>query len=207
LIGLPSAKLLLNLFAVVRGEWSDKGMGIANWFSSSRLTGGTNPPLRVKLLNDPYCRLQSMEEVQLAAELGIYIDVNRAGVDDWLRLPGLSIHQARSLAALTQSGVLLHCVEDLAAALSFPVQRLRPLEPVLKFCYYDAESICTIQQANPNTASVEMLNQIPAVDLFLAREIVQNRQVYGAYRNLADLQKRLALPSQLTAELLHYLYF
>jgi DNA uptake protein ComE-like DNA-binding protein len=182
-------------------------MGISDWFSPGRLSAVAKAPLRVKLLNDPYYRLQSTEEVRVAAELGIYIDVNQAGVDDWLRLPGLSIHQARSLTALTQSGVQLHCLEDLAAAVGLPVQRLRPLEPVLKFCYYDAESICTIRQINPNTDSVETLSQIPAVDLFLARAIVQNRQTYGAYRNLADLQKRLSLPGQLTAELLHYLRF
>lgn len=182
-------------------------MGISDWFSPGRLSAVAKAPLREKLLNDPYYRLQSTEEVRVAAELGIYIDVNQAGVDDWLRLPGLSIHQARSLTALTQSGVQLHCLEDLAAALGLPVQRLRTLEPVLKFCYYDAESICTIRQINPNTASVETLSQIPAVDLFLARAIVQNRQTYGVYRNLADLQKRLSLPGQLTAELLHYLRF
>jgi DNA uptake protein ComE-like DNA-binding protein len=175
-------------------------MSISNWFSPKA-------PLRTRLLNDPYYRLQSIEEVQIAADLGIYIDVNQAGVDDWLRLPGLSIHQARSLTELTQSGVQLHCLEDLAAALGLPVQRLRSLAPVLKFCYYDAESVCTTRQINPNMASVETLSQVPAIDLFLARAIVQNRQVYGTYRNLADLQKRLSLPAQLTAELLHYLRF
>jgi DNA uptake protein ComE-like DNA-binding protein len=97
-------------------------MGISNWFSPGRLSAVSKAPLRVKLLNDPYYRLQSLEEVRVAAELGIYIDVNQAGVDDWLRLPGLSIHQARSLTALTQSGVQLHCLEDLAAALNLPVR-------------------------------------------------------------------------------------
>jgi len=28
-------------------------------------------------------------------------------------------------------------LEDIAAALNMPLQRLKPLEPVLKFCYYD----------------------------------------------------------------------
>jgi len=43
--------------------------------------------------------------------------------------------------------------------------------------------------------------------LFLARAIVQNRQAQGPYRNLADLQRRLLLPSSVTADLLHYLRF
>ena len=186
-------------------------MGISNWLSSAaRLGAGLKArlhPLRSRLLNDPYYRFQSVEEMQVAAELGISIDVNRASLDDWLRLPGISIHQARSLISLSQAGVQFHCLEDVAAALSLPVQRLKPLEPILNFCYYDTHSICTIQPINANTASTEMLIRIPMVDLFLARAIVQNRQSYGAYRSLADLQQRLTLPAQLTAELMHYLCF
>ena len=53
--------------------------------------------IRNKIANDPYYRFQSLQEIAIAAELGIKIDVNQATVDDWLRLPGLSIHQARSL--------------------------------------------------------------------------------------------------------------
>jgi DNA uptake protein ComE-like DNA-binding protein len=163
--------------------------------------------LRSQILNDPYYRFRSLDEVQLAVKLGVQIDVNQASVDDWLRLPGLSIHQARSLTTLVQSGVQFHCIEDIAAALSLPVQRLQPFAPILQFCYYDAESPCNIQPIDPNAASVEWLTRIPAIDLFLAEAIVQNRQRYGKYRNLADLQKRLGLSGQLTAEVMHYFRF
>ena len=157
-------------------------------------------------MTDPYYRFQNVAELELAASLGVKIDVNQAGVDDWLRLPGLSIHQARSLVELTQAGVQLHCIEDIAAALSLPVPRLKPLEPVLLFCYYDADSVETIKPVNPNTASVELLIRIPAVDMYLARAIVANRTM-GPYRNLIHFQRRLALSSQLVAELMHYLKF
>mgnify|MGYP005851645647 CR=1 FL=1 len=184
---------------------------MSGWLTSSQGMGnglrqGLNP-LRAKLLADPYYRFQSMEEVQLAAQLGVRIDVNQAIVDDWLRLPGVSIHQARSLVALRQSGVQLHSLEDLAAALGQSPDRVKPLEPILLFCYYDADSVCTIQRVNPNTASVEMLVRVPAIDLYLARAIVQQRQTQGKYRNLADLQQRLSLSAKLTADLLHYLLF
>ncbi len=39
--------------------------------------------LRVKLLNDPYYRLQSGEEVQIAAELGLGIDANQEQNHDY----------------------------------------------------------------------------------------------------------------------------
>ena len=161
---------------------------------------------QTKMLSDPYYRFQSVAELELAASLGVKIDVNQADVDDWLRLPGLSIHQARSLVELTQSGVQLHCLEDIAAVLGLTVMRLKPLEPVLLFCFYDDESVCMIKPVNPNTATVEMLLRIPGVDMYLARAIVANRSV-SPYRNLIHLQRRLSLSSQLVEALMHYLKF
>jgi DNA uptake protein ComE-like DNA-binding protein len=177
-------------------------MPLRNWLANV----AQSQLARSKLLSDPYYRFQTLEEVQLAASLGIQIDVNQAGVDDWLRLPGLSIHQARSLVELTQSGVHLHALEDIAAALGQPVQRLAPWKPVLLFCYYDEESLHTIRPINVNTASVEALLQIPGVDTYLARAIVQNRSPHP-YRNLTHLQRKLSLPTESTAKLLHYLMF
>lgn len=163
--------------------------------------------IRARLISDPYYRLQSAQEIKIAAELGIKIDVNQASVDDWLRLPGISIHQARTLAQLSSNGVQFCCIEDLAAALGLSVQRIIVWQLILSFCYYDAESGLAPQTLNPNTASVEQLSQIPAVDLFLARAILQNRLNCGNYRNLADFQCRLGLDPQLVSELMYYLRF
>ncbi len=163
--------------------------------------------LRGKLLSDPYYRLQSAEEVQIAAELGLGIDVNQATVDDWLRLPGLSIHQGRSLVELSRAGVVFYCIEDVAAALGLPVQRLAPLKPLLNFNYYDHLSLDQSQQINPNTASVESLSKIPFMDLPLAQTVVENRLAGGPYRSLADFQQRLNLPGDAIAQLMYYLRF
>jgi DNA uptake protein ComE-like DNA-binding protein len=184
-------------------------MPFLNWLSSVTQAvpgNAATQSLRVRILQDPYYRLQSYEEVAIAASLGFRLDVNRAGVDDWLRLPGFSIHQARTLTELTQAGIHLHSLEDIAAAINLPVQRLQPLEPVLLFCYYDPDSLHQIQRMNPNTATVEMLVRIPGIDLYLARAIVQNRKM-GPYRNLIHLQRRLSLSAPLVEKLLHYLTF
>lgn len=122
--------------------------------------------IQSKILNDPYYRLRSLEEINTAAALGIQIDVNKASVDDWLRLPGLSIHQARSLVQLSQAGVQFYCIEDIAAALGVSLQHLQPLVPVIKFCYYDEST--TIAPVNPNTATIEQLIEIPSIELPLA---------------------------------------
>lgn len=161
--------------------------------------------LRAEIAHNPYYRLQSPKEVAIALELGLKIDVNRANIDDWLRLPGLSIHQARILVNLSQSGVVFCCVEDLAAALSCPVERLQALTPLLSFRYYDPET--TILKLNPNTATREALAQIPVLNPQLAEAFVQNRLAGGNYQNLADLQQRLALSGDVTAQLMYYLQF
>lgn len=163
--------------------------------------------LRAKLLKDPYYRMRSLEEVAIAAQVGVKIDVNQACVDDWLRLPGISIHQARSLVELLEIGVQFLCIEDLAAALSVPINRLKPLEPVLAFSYYDPESSIAPQRINPNTASLAQLAQIPLLEPSIAQKIVQNRQENGIYRNLADFQRRICLDSQSISQLMHYLRF
>ncbi len=164
--------------------------------------------LRSQLLNDPYCRLQSAEEIALAASLGIRIDANQATVDDWLRLPGLSIHQARSLVELSRSGVKFYCIEDIAAALSMPVQRLKCLEPILSFSYYDDDALDNITYLiNPNTATVESLLKVPFIDISFAQAVIENRQSAGPYRNLVDFQQRLNLSAEILAQLMYYLRF
>lgn len=170
-----------------------------NWFS--------NALLKSKIQNDPYYRFQSLAEIRIAADLGIQIDVNQASVDDWLRLPGLSIHQAKTLTQLSEFGVQFLCIEDVAAALGVSLQRMKPLEPVMKFCYYDPESLHQIQRVNLNTATANELMQIPEIRSVLARAIVRNRQNQGNYKNLVDLQQRLSLPSSMIGELMHYLRF
>lgn len=158
-------------------------------------------------LQDPYYRFQSAGELHLAAALGVRLDVNQASVDDWLRLPGLSIHQARLLVTLNQSGVQFHCMEDIAAALGLPVQRLQQLAPVLQFCYYDRNSLDAIEPVNLNTASLEQIIQRTNLDPALAEKIVRNRQQQGSYQSWLDLQQRLQLSGQVLAELLHYSRF
>lgn len=163
--------------------------------------------IKKRIANDPYYRFQSLTEVAIAVKLGVRIDVNQASVDDWLRLPGFSIHQARSLVDLVGMGVQLVCLEDVAAAISVPVQRLKPLEPILHFEYYDRLSPLSPQKVNPNTASLAEIAQIPIIESDLAEQILENRQQNGKYRNLADLQSRLKLNGKVTSQLMYYLQF
>ena len=160
-------------------------------------------PLRERLRQDPYYRFRSLAEVQAAVRLGVRIDVRHATVDDWLRLPGLSIHQARTLVSLTQRGVALMSLDDVAAALSLPRQRLLPLSPILEFCYYD-EDVASAQTLDINQAQGPQLMQIPGMTGGLAQQLLYYRR-FGPYRSWDDLQQRLRLTSAQIETLLHYL--
>ncbi len=157
------------------------------------------------MANDPYYRFGSLAELPIAAELGIQIDVNSATIDDWLRLPGLSIHQARALVDLQQAGLELYSIEDLAAALGMPVQRIQAWSLVLSFQYRSPELQPLL--CNPSIASLEELRQIPGVDADLAELMVIDRQNNGSYRDLGDFQRRLSISGVVLGKLMHYLKF
>ncbi len=163
--------------------------------------------IKNKIANDPYYRFQSLKEIAIAAELGIKIDVNQATVDDWLRLPGFSIHQGRSLVELVRVGVQLVCLEDIAAAIGVPVQRLQPYESVLTFAYYDRLSPLSLEKTHINTATVEELITIPQVTEALANDLIFHRQQQGKYRDIVELKSRLNLDSDLISTLMCYLQF
>jgi DNA uptake protein ComE-like DNA-binding protein len=167
----------------------------------------TQIKIRNKIANDPYYRFQSLTEIAIAVELGIKIDVNQAEIDDWLRLPCFSIHQARSLFELVKSGIQLLCLEDVAAAINVPLQRLQPYESLLTFAYYDRLSSLNVEKINLNTASVVEIAALPHLNPDLASQIHAEFQSNGRYRNLVDLQSRLNLAPELTSHLMYYLRF
>ncbi len=164
-------------------------------------------PLKKKLAKDQYYRFRSAEEVKLGIRLGVCIDANRATVDDWLRLPGISIHQARTLVELSRSGSPLTCWDDVAAATGISLQSLQAFGDVVQFYYYDPDSEVTPRQLHVNQASVRELALIPDIEPVMAERLVYHRQRFGPYKDWLDLKHRLQLPPQAITALLHYLRF
>jgi DNA uptake protein ComE-like DNA-binding protein len=161
--------------------------------------------LRSRILENPYYRFQTAFEIAVAADLGVKIDVNQAGIDDWLRLPGISIHQARQLVALSQAGVAFYSISDLVAALGIPIARLQWLAPILSFQYYDQAA--ALPAANVNRATITDLVQLPHISPALATEIITQRDRDGQFTNLVNFQQRLGLSGEIIGELMHYLNF
>lgn len=164
-------------------------------------------PLRRKLVENTYYRFRTADEVQLGGKLGVCIDANRATVDDWLRLPGISIHQARTLVELSRSGTPLTCWDDVAAITGISVQNLQAFGDVVKFYYYDPETEVMPRQLNVNRAKVEELIDIPIIGQTLAEQLVYGRQQFGPYKDWLDLKHRLRLSPQTVTALIHHLRF
>jgi DNA uptake protein ComE-like DNA-binding protein len=119
----------------------------------------------------------------------------------------VAVAGARLLTQLIDAGLQFYCIEDVAAALGVSIQRLKPIEPILQFCYYDLESVHHVERVSLNAATPEALIQLPGVGPVLARAIVRDRTSRGEFVNLVDLQERLSLPDAMTADLMHYLKF
>ena len=133
------------------------------------------------------------------------LDVNQASVEDWLQLPNLSIHQARKLTELTQRGVQLHDLEDLAAALNLPPAQLSAWAEQVQFCYYNGQEQAAVAlRLDPNQASPEQLERLPGVTPDLVQAWVRQRQ-QSPFQSLADLSQRLGLSGETTQVLMHYL--
>ena len=169
-----------------------------NWFQRQKL--------RTIIQENPYHRLYSPLDIAVAVELGIKIDVNRASVDEWLRLSTISIHQARNLVELSSMGVQFLCLEDIAAALNISCTQIQLFEPLLYFAYYEPTISNVPQRFNINQASVSDLESVYCIDNALACAIVENRHKQGLYKSLANLQNRLKIEGHLMSQLIHYLH-
>ncbi|MGF1513207.1 MAG: helix-hairpin-helix domain-containing protein [Elainellaceae cyanobacterium] len=159
----------------------------------------------LEIRQNPYCRLQTPEDMAIAVELGLFIDANRAAVDDWLRLPYLSIHQARQLVALRQAGVVFYSLEDLSVGLGVSVAVFEAWAALIQFRYYSADET-SLGGLNPNYAPLTALAKLPGVGEETARAIVAARDA-KPFRDLVDLQRRLGLSRETVNQLLQYLRF
>ena len=169
-------------------------MALSKWLSSARQISKklnfSRQAIITKIEQDPYYRFQSPAEIEVAGEIGVKIDVNLASVDDWLRIPGISITQAHNLVEMTNSGIHFLCLEDLAAALSVSVLRIQYWQPILYFAYYAPESWHAPTKIKLNDASVSQLITIPNLDSTMAEKIICDRQANGNYRNLVWIYRK-----------------
>ena len=140
----------------------------------------------------------------IAAQLGLGVDVNQATEDDWLRLPGLSIHQARRLVQLRRQGVAFWAIEDVAAALGLPPAALAALAPALVFRYYPPLEGAG-HTYDLNQATTTELLTVPGLSPMWCDRILHQRQ-QAPFQDWADCQRRCAIPPDLLGQWFHYLH-
>ncbi|MGD1852464.1 MAG: helix-hairpin-helix domain-containing protein [Cyanophyceae cyanobacterium] len=160
---------------------------------------------KAKLTRDPGTRLETAWDMAVAVEMGLTLDANRATADQWLRLPGISIRQGQVLSDLSQNGVQFNELKDIAAALGLTEEALAIAAPLIRFYYYDPDSVATIKLVNVNYADFHTLEQVPEMTAHWARKILGDRQTRGKYRSLADLQRRVNLSGKQLETWMHYL--
>jgi DNA uptake protein ComE-like DNA-binding protein len=161
---------------------------------------------RLALITNPRLRLTSARDLRLAGELGMAMDVNRASVDDLLRLPGMSIVEARRIVEGRKRGGPYLSAEELAERAEISAHKVRSVEPLLQFCYYEtalpvAERLCV------NDATAAELATVEGIYPSLAEQIVRERTARGDYADLAELRERLQLSARVTARLVSRLEF
>ncbi len=150
--------------------------------------------LALQLVQQPGRRLNSAEEVERAAALGWRLDVNRATAADWLRLPGCSPDQADLLQRLQAGGVQLSGPEDLQRLLKLDPQRLRSWLPLLEFRWYGSPPATVPGPVAVNAAPAPQLRRLEGLAEAQLARLLQERS-RRPFRDLADLQQRLALPA------------
>ena len=153
--------------------------------------------LSLKLQQNPALRLNSAVEVQHAAALGWRLDVNRATAGDWLRLPGITPDQVNLLLRLQRGGVQLSGAEDLGQALDLTADQVAGWLPLLDFRWYSEPPSTGAQGArlDLNLATARELGGL-GLSSERCQRLVRER-AREPFRDLADLQERLQLPSDL----------
>ncbi|MEM9219745.1 MAG: helix-hairpin-helix domain-containing protein [Cyanobacteria bacterium P01_F01_bin.150] len=203
-----------QLASVLEGIWYV-------WLGQDKFEQRFNPAI-ARLLATPYATLNTPDDIQLAAQLELTINVNRATLKDWQRLPQLSSAQSTLLVQLTQAGLQFNSVDDVAAALGLDVSVVQPLAPVLRFYYYDAPNETAVDMdgvgeasadgadggllINPNQASLSALMMVPDISEATAQHIIQQRKI-EPYKDLVDFKERLALSAEAITSLMYYIRF
>jgi len=133
---------------------------------------------------------------------GFFIDVNRASSSDWQKLNGCTSEMIDLLLKLQQGGVQLSGFEDLFGLLHLPPSLAEQWKPHLLFRWYSSSPITENKKVidlncHPPQQLHDGLNW-PRPRLL---RLLKERQ-RKPFKDLADLQDRLALQAQVIEELI-----
>ena len=114
------------------------------------------------------------------------LDINRASMEDWQRLPGIGEKRAQQLVNFRESLGGFLSVEQVGEMYNLPDSVFQKIKPML------ALSGNEIRKINLNAASTEDLDKHPYISGKQAKLIVAYRDQHGAFASVDDLAKILA---------------
>jgi DNA uptake protein ComE-like DNA-binding protein len=161
---------------------------------------------RINLLQNPQQRLTSEQQMLTARELGMSIDINRCSVDDLLRLPGVTLLEARRIVEIRRSGGPYFSADELQERTDVSWEKIRRLQSMLQFRYYEQKSALPVL-IDVNSATATQIGQLEGIESDLAGRIVQERDLRGDFADIIDLRDRLNLPARIIARLMNRITF
>jgi DNA uptake protein ComE-like DNA-binding protein len=129
------------------------------------------------------------------------IDVNRASLSDWLKLPGLQTNQAELLLKLQRGGVQLSGPADLGQILELSEVQLELWKPHLLFRWYSEPPSPVQAPINLNSALAAELSSLEVFSPDGRKRLLRER-ARRPFSDLADLQERLGLPAGVVEDLI-----
>ncbi len=114
------------------------------------------------------------------------LDINRAGLEDWLRLPGIGEKRARQMVNFRESLGGFLTVAQLREVPGLPDSVFQRIQPMLTLEFQQ------VRQVNINAASTEDLDRHPYISARQAALIVTYRAQHGSFTTVGDIAKIVA---------------
>lgn len=118
------------------------------------------------------------------------IDINRASLEDWRKLPGIGETRARQLVNYREKLGGFRTVDQVHELSGLPDSVFLAIRPHLALSSND------IRKINLNTASVDDLDAHPYISKRQAALIVAYREQHGAFASVEDIGKMRAISDQ-----------
>ncbi len=114
------------------------------------------------------------------------VDINRATLEDWLRLPGIGEKRAQQIVKFRESLGGFLSIAQLGEMYNLPDSVFQLIQPMLTLDFKD------VHQININAASAEDLDRHPYISTKQAALIVNYRTQHGSFATVEDLSKIIA---------------
>jgi len=148
-------------------------------------------------LAQPQAAIQTIQQARLAQQVGVRVDINRATQDEMVYRLNLSILLVNRILEFRRAGVMFTSMEELASQAGIPLAKLKIVEPILCFAYYEPITTSSERWTQVNALSAEQISREFKIDLELSHKLVAERDLHGSFTSLVQLRSRVGIPYDL----------